>query len=253
MYLEITGLLFGFLAVVVGQVAVFTYHSIQFMTSSFIETIIQSNEFIKNSETIINRNRSGIDNFKNNFQRPEGFLTLVLYLGVAWILEQLPSSYYSFDGKVNWLGVIVQLLVSDFFIYMFHLSEHKVTFVYKCLSKHYMHHQVDNPTLFDAFRGDMLDTFYMILIPLHLTTMIVPMMFVPNVWTYMAFGSVFAAHLVLIHSSYQHSWDFVFYKLGIVTPAFHHIHHTHRKFNYGHIFQYWDYVFGTHKSPQDIN
>ena len=42
-------------------------------------------------------------------------------------------------------------------------------------------------------------------------------------------------------------------KLGIGTAGDHHVHHRTFTSNYGHIFMYWDYLFGTYKSPLDVS
>jgi hypothetical protein len=44
-----------------------------------------------------------------------------------------------------------------------------------------------------------------------------------NVWSYMAFGTIYASWLTLIHSEIQHPWDPVFRKLGLGTASDHHV------------------------------
>ena len=75
---------------------------------------------------------------------------------------------------------------------------------------HKPHHRFTNPRLFDAFNGSATDTFLMILVPLFLTSKLVHC----NVWSYMAFGSLYANWLTLIHAEYAHPWDPLFRKLG---------------------------------------
>ena len=99
---------------------------------------------------------------------------------------------------------------------------------------HKPHHRFTNPRLFDAFNGSATDTFLMILVPLFLTSRLVHC----NVWSYMAFGSLYANWLTLIHAEYSHPWDPLFRKLGLGTAADHHVHHKLFKFNYGHTFMY---------------
>ena len=70
-------------------------------------------------------------------------------------------------------------------------------------------------------------------------------------YTDMAFGSMYANWLNLIHSEYQLPWDKAFRKLGLGTPGDHHIHHKLFKYNFGHLLMWWDRFFGTYKSPMD--
>ncbi len=110
---------------------------------------------------------------------------------------------------------------------------------------HKPHHRFVNPRLFDAFNGSIGDTVCMILIPLYITANLVHC----NVWSYMAFGTIYANYLTLIHSEYYNPWDSLFAYLGIGTAADHHVHHRFFFYNYGHLFTYWDRLFGTYQMP----
>jgi sterol desaturase/sphingolipid hydroxylase (fatty acid hydroxylase superfamily) len=163
------------------------------------------------------------------------------------MLRLMPSSYYSFAGGVNPLLVVAQLVSVDFFQTLMHIAEHKVSpAVYQ--ASHKPHHRFLNPKLFDAFDGSSMDTLCMILLPLFLTANIVHC----NVWEYMAFGSTYASWLCLIHSEYAHPWDPLFRLVGLGTPADHHVHHRLFLYNYGHLFMWWDKLFGTFKDPAEV-
>ena len=73
-----------------------------------------------------------------------------------------------------------------------------------------------------------------------------------NVWTYMAFGSLYANWLCLIHSETHHAWDGLFKRLGLGTPADHHVHHFLFIANYGHLFTYWDRLCRTYRDPATL-
>jgi len=182
--------------------------------------------------------------------QPEGFVMLGTYLTGTWMLGLMPASYYSFHGGVNWGHVLLQLLLQDFLQYLMHGAEHLSLKINPKLyaASHKPHHVFTNPRFFDAFNGSPADTFCMILVPLYLTALIVP----ANVWSYMAFGSTYANWLTLIHSEYVHPWESVFRMLGLGTAADHHVHHRLYVFNYGHLFMYWDYLFGTYKDPRKV-
>lgn len=172
------------------------------------------------------------------------------YLSLTWMLRLMPSSYYKMDGHVQWSHVLMQLLSVDFFQYVAHYLEHKIPFskhwFYR--SSHKPHHVFKAPLLTDAFNGSTTDTICMILGPLYITALLVP----ANVWSYMAFGTIYGNYLCIIHCEHNQPWDSVFRALGIGTPGDHHVHHAKFKYNYGHIFMYWDRVFGTYRSPLDV-
>jgi sterol desaturase/sphingolipid hydroxylase (fatty acid hydroxylase superfamily) len=168
----------------------------------------------------------------------EGFLLLAGYLICSW--NFMPITYHSSVGGIQWGYVLLQLLVQDGIQYIFHLCEHHPG-IYRF---HKAHHHYINPTFFIAFHGSITDTFVMVIVPLFITAHIIP----ANMWSYMTFGSIYSNWLVIIHSEYEHPWDPLFRRIGFGTPADHHIHHKLLRYNYGHIFMYWDIICGTYKS-----
>lgn len=183
-----------------------------------------------------------------HLSQPEGFVLLTLYLSVTWLFNGMPKMYYSFDGTIQWDKVFWCLVIQDGLQYLMHRIEHSISpEFYK--KSHKPHHRFTNPRLFDAFNGSVSDTILMILIPLYTTANIVRDC---NVWTYMAFGSMYANWLVLIHSEYCFPWDSGFQSLGLGTCADHHVHHAVFKYNYGHLFMWFDQIAGTYKSPKTL-
>tara|TARA_A100001015_G_scaffold306339_1_gene400451 strand:- start:991 stop:1890 length:900 start_codon:yes stop_codon:yes gene_type:complete len=182
--------------------------------------------------------------------QPEGFVLLTLYLTGTWMYGLMPSSYYSFSGKIDIVHVILQLLLQDLFQYGMHGVEHQFSKinVQWYVNSHKPHHRFTNPRFFDAFNGSVPDTVLMILLPLYATALCVP----ANVWSYMTFGATYASWLTLIHAEYAHPWDGIFKSLGLGTAADHHVHHKLYNYNYGHLFMYWDRVFGTYRDPASV-
>lgn len=187
------------------------------------------------------------EGLKTHLSQPEGFVLLTLYLSITWMYDLMPKSYYSFEGSIQWSRVFMCLATQDGLQYAMHRLEHRVSpEFYK--KSHKPHHRFTNPRLFDAFNGSVPDTVLMILLPLYATANIVNDC---NVWTYMAFGSMYANWLVLIHSEYTFPWDGIFRKLGLGTPGDHHVHHKVFKYNYGHLFMWFDQIGGTYRDPQN--
>lgn len=212
------GLYFGLSSVLVGQISTIVYH-------------ILYNE-IPLDKTLYNTVTKYV-------LQPEGFLLLTGYLSVYWVSGTMPTSYYTYEGGIYWSHIIYQLLLQDFFQYTMHRIEHGIPIIYKY--SHQTHHKHINPQLFDSFDGSIVDTTCMILIPLWLTSRVIH----TNVWSYMIFGTIYANMLTLIHSETAHPWDTFFRHMGIGTPYDHRIHHLKFKYNYGHIFTYWDWIFDT--------
>ncbi len=188
-----------------------------------------------------------MEGLQTHLSQPEGFVLLTLYLSITWMLNLMPASYYSFDGSIQWSRVFLCLASQDCLQFAMHRMEHRISpEFYK--TSHKPHHKFTNPRLFDAFNGSITDTVLMILVPLYTTANIVRDC---NVWTYMTFGSMYANWLVLIHSEYVFPWDGLFRKIGFGTPGDHHVHHKVFKYNYGHLFMWWDRICGTYRDPQN--
>jgi len=182
-----------------------------------------------------------------HLSQPEGFVLLGSYLIGTWMLQLMPSAYYSFEGGIEWSQVFLCLVIQDGIQFVMHLLEHSVSPAFYQYS-HKPHHKFTNPRIFDAFNGSMLDTIFMILIPLYATANLVNC----NVWSYMAFGSLYANWLTLIHSEYTFPWDQIFHCIGFGTPADHHVHHAFFKYNYAHLFTWFDRIWGTYRNPSEF-
>jgi sterol desaturase/sphingolipid hydroxylase (fatty acid hydroxylase superfamily) len=232
---RLLGLVLGILAVIVGQAGVVVYHFLRRRGLLGKETRVQVKEAAYDF-------KEGLQSY---LAQPGGFALIGGYLASTWLLGMMPASYYGFAGVIDFRHVLAQLLVQDFLQCVMHLGEHRISMWIYRLS-HKPHHRFTNPRLFDAFDGSIGDTTLMILIPFLGTARLVP----ANVWSYMAFGSIYSCWLSLIHSEFINPWDAIFRKLGFGTAADHHVHHKLFYFNFGHLFMYWDKLFGTYKDPR---
>jgi hypothetical protein len=225
------GLSLGILAVVIGQIFTLIYFI------SFKFNYFNSKPESLTGNPLVPVQKVGAPEYITteallvHLSQPEGFLVLGAYLTLTWMFKLMPSSYYSFSGGIIWFDVVKQLLLQDVIQTLMHLAEHAVSPTFYQMS-HKPHHRFTNPKFFDAFNGSMFDTICMILIPLFITKSLVH----TNVWSYMAFGSLYANWLTLIHSEYKHLWDPYFRWMGFGTAADHHVHHKVFKYNYGHLF-----------------
>lgn len=174
----------------------------------------------------------------------EGLFLLGSYLCVSWYGQWLPSSYYQLHSHIQWDIVFLQLIVQDASQYIMHRVEHSIKPLYSL--GHVFHHKHIHPRWFEAFDGSILDTTCMVLLPLVITSRVV---YFANTWSYIAFGTIYSMSLVLIHSEYDHPWEGIFRFCLIGTSADHHIHHRFFVCNYGHVFMWWDVLFGTYRNP----
>ena len=231
------GLILGISSVIIGHSSCLVYF--------YIFKNVYSPTFIQKKET---PNYIFKDELLNHLCRYEGFIIINLYLIITWIFKILPLSYYSFNGGIIWTDVLSLLLLQDFIQYLIHILEHKLNIeLYRISHKH--HHRFINPKLFDAFNGSIFDTFLMIIIPLLLTTQFIK----TNVWSYMTFGSLYANWLTFIHSEYSHPWEKILFRhIGFGTAIDHHVHHKFFVYNYGHLFMYWDKIFGTYRKELEL-
>ena len=209
--------------------------------------------YLFNNNFIQNKGRYQYNIFESllkHFSYPEGFILLTLYLTLTWEFNLLPTSYYNFEEDISFKYIFIYLLCLDLIQYIMHRYEHSLskTFPYLYNISHKLHHRYLNPKFFDAFSGSIIDTIIMILIPLFITSNIIQL----NGWSYITSGCIYSSWLTLIHSQFSHPWDFIFKKFSLGTPADHHVHHVTFKYNYGHLFMFWDKLFGTYKDPSTI-
>ena len=237
------GLTLGILAVLIGQLWTCMYFYLfkyGYLTVDGMEPL--------SIQTKGARRYAFFEGVLSHVGQPAGFVLLGAYLASTWMFNMLPQSYYSFEGGIQWRETFMCLIVQDGIQYLGHYLEHVVSPKFYQLS-HKPHHHFTNPRMFDAFNASPLDTVCMITIPLLLTAHIVRTC---NVWTYMAFGSSYACWLTMIHSEYCFPWDPFFRQLGFGTPADHHVHHKIFKYNYGHLFMWFDRLGGTYKDPRKL-
>jgi len=235
-----TGLFCGILAVIVGQIAVIAYH--------YWHVHYSSNSKIQKVKEEMDTRKTFWEDCASHLMQPEGFFLLGGYLAGTWMFRLMPASYYTWEGGVNPLHVFMQLVVNDCFQTIMHMGEHKLSpKIYQ--KSHKPHHRFLNPKMFDAFNGSVADTVAMILVPLFLTANLIHC----NVWSYMAFGTMYSAWLTLIHSETTHPWDSLFRMFGLGTAGDHHVHHKCFIYNYGHLFMWWDMMAGTYRSPLAID
>lgn len=243
---KVLGLCLGIGCVFIGQVFVIIYfylHKYCFYSNMKLQQSSPPSVQVKGAPIY-----DFFEGLRTHLSSPGGIVLLALYLGGTWMCRLMPPAYYSFEGSIDYKKVLMCLITQDGIQYMMHRLEHSVSPTFYQFS-HKPHHKFHNPRIFDAFNGSVPDTAFMILLPLYVTALIHNTC---NVWTYMAFGSFYANWLTLIHSEYPLPWDKFFRLVGFGTPGDHHVHHKIFKYNYGHLFMWYDRAFGTYMHPMEL-
>ena len=129
------GLTLGILAVFVGHIFIVLYH--------FFVLQFQRNG---NGTKRISIQKEGaplynyFEGLISHLSQPEGFVLLTIYLSGTWMANLMPSSYYSFQGGIDYLKVALCLVCQDGIQYIMHRLEHAVSpEIYK--RSHKPHHR----------------------------------------------------------------------------------------------------------------
>ena len=129
------GLCLGLLSVAMGQVFVLIYHFLRVKYSLFSPKRIQAN----------GKTYEYWEGVTTHLSQPEGFVILVSYLSLTWMFNLMPSSYYSFEGGINWLHVLLQLLIQVCMDYTLYVCMFVYTCPCFCCALHWSFH-VMSPT-----------------------------------------------------------------------------------------------------------
>ncbi len=233
------GLFLGLFSVAVGQVVIVLYYYVR-------RELLQSSNYIQVKQQ--EPKTSLWTDLAHHVSAPESFLLVFGYLSFVWMFQLLPASYYDLSGPVSLWQLLLQFLVVDFFTYLMHRIEHIFPALY--IRSHKPHHHWISPKMFNAFNGSVPDTVSLILIPLFLTHQVCRYV---NNWTFIAFGTLYAAQFTLIHCEFHHPWDRLLKLFWIGTAEDHSMHHALVTCNYGHFFTIYDRLFGTYREGKTSN
>ena len=137
--------------------------------------------------------------------------------------------------------VIIAFLAADFLMWFSHLVRHKVPFFWKF---HAMHHSSQQLNFFSYVRVHPVDSLFSALIRFAPFTFLTLDVALPS---YFALELLKGASARLVHTNAKTHLGPL--KYVFVTPQSHRIHHSpekrHHDLNYGVIFCWWDFMFGT--------
>lgn len=167
----------------------------------------------------------------------------IAFLALSWLMKT-----YEFQGLVHiyvseniWIAGLIWLLVLDLSSYLAHIMMHKVPFLW---SFHKIHHAATEMNIVTGSRLSIAEVVFNDLIKVILLTALLG---IEN-------PGIAALFLVIrrVIDLIQHSdlpWDFGPVGYLIASPRYHRLHHSSHPddfdTNYGNIFSFWDYLFGT--------
>ena len=146
-------------------------------------------------------------------------------------------------------------IIFDFFHYWFHRIIHSNTFLY--IHLHKKHHKYIKPSALATFYLEPLDLLITMLIPVHLTLLIIP-----TISFYQLNNLLFYKLNIEICGHSEKDFKSGSFPQCILLPQLfditlytkcHHLHHSLNKCNYGKRFSLWDKVFGTYRSTSEKN
>eukprot|EP00747_Dinoflagellata_sp_TGD_P090725 gnl/TRDRNA2_/TRDRNA2_164802_c1_seq2.p1 gnl/TRDRNA2_/TRDRNA2_164802_c1~~gnl/TRDRNA2_/TRDRNA2_164802_c1_seq2.p1 ORF type:complete len:300 (+),score=50.24 gnl/TRDRNA2_/TRDRNA2_164802_c1_seq2:73-972(+) len=187
--------------------------------------------------------------------RPEGisavvgYMMIILVTGpILGIVDMVPTAVKDLTPVLKPLVVAAYFLVFDLSMWMIHYCQHNIPKLY--YYTHSVHHTIHSPTIILALTGYLPDTCLLIIAPLHFTLCVVPK---GNFFSIFVFAALSLWHLHMIHSEFEHGWDQMFRRLGLVNSMDHHVHHLRPKRNLAHFFVFYDKMFGTYVDPMSLH
>lgn len=192
------------------------------------------------------------------FLRPEFWTDVLFFLGqyllwggaVLWLLSHfggwvdgiVPASFRAaVAAQPWWLQAIEVIILSDFFIYWGHRTQHRIPFLWRF---HSIHHSAEHLDWLAAHREHPLDTVYtMGLINLPAFLLGFPLETLTGL---IAFRGIWA---IYIHSNVRLPIGPLRWLIG--APELHHWHHDRARDagNYANISPLMDLMFGTYRCP----
>lgn len=189
--------------------------------------------------------------------RPEGISAPVAYMVFALTLSLVfpdhvgflvPTSIKTLTLEVKPLAIFAHFLLFDSIMWVIHYTQHSWRWLY--YHTHAVHHTIHSPTMVVALTGYLPDTCLLILLPLHLTFLLLGGM--SNLLSCVLFAVGALLHLHFIHSEFQHPWDPLMRTVGIANTWDHHVHHLRPNRNLAHFFVFLDKVMGTYVDPLSL-
>ena len=185
-----------------------------------------------------------------NSLMPALLLAVPLALTAALARSLLPFSYLSLAAGIPWIArLAVSLLVSELCSYWGHRLSHEWPYLWQFHGRHHEPGHINWLTNTHAHPIDIIWSRLTALFPIYALGLANPVSGQPGMIPVVM--TVFAgAWAFFIHANIR--WRFGLLEHLVVTPAFHHWHHSNdewRDHNYATLLPVMDWVFGTYRLP----
>jgi len=163
------------------------------------------------------------------------------YLGAVYVNHVDFLTIQSLRGLPLWVQVVIVILASDFLSWFSHWIKHKVKVIWHF---HSIHHSQKELNVFTDYRVHPVEKI------VSAAIRFLPMTLLElrhGIATGMVWWVFTTWHPMIYHANIKANYGLL--KYVIVTPQSHRIHHSvlpeHQDKNFGTIFSFWDYIFGT--------
>jgi len=156
----------------------------------------------------------------------------------------------SFDLLPVWGQAILGVLLLDFFIWLWHLSNHKIDFLWRF---HKAHHSEQFLNATSALRFHLGELLLSVLIK-----SVILIVFGISFWIFVLYEVLVTFFAAFHHSNIRlPKWFQLYLERFIISPNMHRTHHSalrdEHDSNYGVIFSWWDLLFKTFDDRQPKN
>lgn len=184
--------------------------------------------------------------FKFKAIRPViSFITLpgLALLGLKWLQPYLPWSgiFGQHLPEKLVVQIIIWLILYDFTHYIAHVLMHRSPALWRF---HKLHHAATEFTILNGIRISLSERFFNTLVSFLVLWILlgIPR---PEIFYFV----VFIRRIVDLIQHSDLPWDYGIVGYVIASPRYHRLHHSNQPedydSNYGNIFSFWDYLFGT--------
>jgi len=181
-------------------------------------------------------------------KRVVSFITLpgLVYVGLGWLNKhfqwsglfglQLPESHAA--------NFVLWFVLFDFARYISHFLMHKSPWLWRF---HNLHHAATEFNILNGIRVSLSEYFFNKVVSI---VVLLILLGVPRPESFFFVMLIYRIFDLIQHSDLP--WDYGIFRYLIVSPRFHRFHHSNQPqdldSNYGNIFSFWDYLFGTTSS-----
>jgi sterol desaturase/sphingolipid hydroxylase (fatty acid hydroxylase superfamily) len=141
-----------------------------------------------------------------------------------------------------WLHIVFSILILDFFIYVWHLLNHKVPLLWRFHRVHHSDINMDASTASRFHLGELLLSGLVRLAVIYTFGVPLPAYILFEIFVNISIQ--FHHSSISINPAFEKIWIWLF-----IPPSMHRVHHSvkiaERDSNYGVIFSWWDRIMGT--------